>query len=185
MNESASGDRATVAPRVVLAGGFDDAGRTRWVRGLLAAIIANDPGARCSVVCAAPGRGAFAGRAAPPGRVTLLARRPPCLCCPDAGLVDDLARLAALRPAWIVVELSAATLAWTRGELRRTLPESRTVSVIVRRPAAAGNEGGAGLWDLPGLADFEVRDESSAENTIRAIVRGGASRGGAPLTGSP
>jgi hypothetical protein len=163
------------APRVVLAGGFDDAGRARWVRRLLGEIAARDPETRCTLVRAVPdtSRPGSKKDPAPPApitRLTLLERRPPCLCCPDAGLADDLARLAAARPAWLIVELPAAILVWTREELRRTLPESRPVSVMVRRPSA-NLAGGAALWNLPGLADFEVLDEASAENAARAIVQ--------------
>jgi hypothetical protein len=100
--------------------------------------------------------------------------------------VDELTRLAsplasplaAPRPAcaWLIVEIPAATLVWTCEELRRTLPSSapRLFTVMVRRLSAANNGAGTALWNLPGLADFDVFDESSAANAIRAIARSDA-----------
>ncbi|OAM87210.1 hypothetical protein OH491_00430 [Termitidicoccus mucosus] len=165
------------APRVVLAGGFDDAGRARWVRRLLGEIAARAPETRCTLVRAVPdtlcpGPKKEPAPPAPVTQLTLLERRPPCLCCPDSGLVDELARLtSAERPAWLIVEIPAATLVWTREELRRALPESRLFSVMVRRPSAAKNGACTALWDLSGLADFDVLDGDSAENAIRSIAR--------------
>jgi hypothetical protein len=218
---------------VVLAGGFDDAARARWVRCLLGEIAAREPKARCTLVRAVPDtlrslRSGMEKASVPPAspasvstpvstptylspftlpfalspftqltqpaqltqsmqptQLTLHERRPPCLCCPDAGLVDELTRLAAPlatplatpRPAcaWLIVELPVATLVWTREELRRTLPApaARLFTVMVRRPSAANNTAGAALWNLPGLADFEVFDAQTAETVASAIVQSG------------
>jgi hypothetical protein len=225
---------------VVLAGGFDDAARARWVRRLLGEIAAREPKARCTLVRAVPdtlrsgtekdsvppaspasastpastsastylspftlpfalspftqfAQPAQLTQSTQPTQLTLLERRPPCLCCPDAGLVDELTRLASPlaarlaaplasplaspRPAcaWLIVELPVATLVWTREELRRTLPApvARLFTVMVRRPSAANNTAGAALWNLPGLADFEVFDAQTAETVASAIVQSG------------
>jgi hypothetical protein len=221
---------------VVLAAGFDDAARARWVRRLLGEIATREPGARCTLVRAVPDTLRFASQKAPapmslppatqptqpaqstppaqltqstqlaqpaqftpPTSLTLIERRPPCLCCSDAGLADELARLAsplaspldaplasaAPRPvcacacAWLIVELPAATLVWTREELLRTLPSPapRLSTVMVRRPSAANNAAGAALWNLPGLADFDVHDGDSATTAVRAIIQNAARAG--------
>jgi hypothetical protein len=67
-------------------------------------------------------------------------------------------------------------LVWTREELLRTLPAPapRLFTVMVRRPSAANNATGAALWNLPGLADFDVSDEASAATAVRAITQNAA-----------